>query len=87
MAVSGHEDTSDAEKGKQTITLGRWIPQKHLSLKARGAEFYKFLQPVRLKAWNFKNPQAQLWESPKGIRKGVPALKKTTRPIAHTDAA
>jgi len=34
----------------------------------RGQSF-EFLQPVRLKAWNFLNQQAPLLESPEDIRK------------------
>ena len=60
------EGAGGANKGeKQTITLGRslaWEEEspQHLALKARGAKFPDFLQPVGLKARKCKNQQAQL---------------------------
>lgn len=50
-------------------------------------EFFEFLQLGGLKAWNFKNQQAWLWESPEGDRKLVPRLEETARQRAHRDPA
>ena len=76
---SGHqrEEAVGVERGeKQTITLGSLQREDkapwHLTVKIRGVKFQEFLQPVILKAWNFKNQQAQLWEIPEDNRKRSP---------------
>ena len=63
---------------KQILSLGspvRGIPRT-LTLKTKGAGMQEFLEEVGLKSWNFKNQQAQLWESWEGEWKLSPHPKK-----------
>lgn len=55
----------------------------HLDLNIRQAELCTFLQSAGLKAWNFKNQPAWLWESPEVLGSWVPALTGTGGQTAH----
>ena len=77
MAVHSREEAGGAKKCKKlTVTPGAPTQGKQIQiifgLKVRRAKFHEHLQQVEFKVWNFKNQQAQLWETKEGIRKWSP---------------
>ena len=56
------------KQNKQKLSLGFFLFKKRCQ-KTREAELHDFLQTEGLKAWNFKNQQAPLWDSPEVFRK------------------
>ena len=48
----------EKERNAQHSAQGERFPKSHWFGKKRGAEFYDFLQPARLKPWSFKGQRS-----------------------------